>query len=371
MDIPREWMEKDYYDVLGVSENASSKEITKQYRKLARQFHPDANPDDAKAEARFKDVSAAYDVIGDEDKREQYDEARRLGPMAGGFGGPGPGGAGGVPFDVGGMGGLGDIFGNLFGGGGRGGGQGPQVGHDLEAELHLSFLDAVQGVTTTVHLTSDAACETCKGTGSRPGTSPTRCATCAGRGAIDDNQGPFSFSRPCPDCGGAGSVITDPCGTCRGSGVERRPRAVKVRIPPGVDTGKKIRLKGKGTPGRNGGPAGDLYVRVIVDPHELFGRKGNHLTLTAPVTFSEAALGAEITVPTLLDGSVTLRIPAGTPSGKTFRVKGRGVHAGKTGDLLVTVEVQVPTELSDREREAVEALAAAGDGSPRRHLGVT
>ncbi len=371
MDVQREWLEKDYYQILGVSESASAKEITKQYRKLARELHPDANPDDPSAEARFKEVSTAYDVLGNDEKREKYDEVRRMGPMAGGFGGP-TGAGGGVPFDVGDAGGLGDLFGNLFGGAGRRTPQGPQVGQDLEAELHLSFLDAVRGVTTTVHLTSDAPCTSCSGSGARPGTRPQPCATCGGRGAIEENQGPFSFSRACPACGGRGTMISDPCPTCRGTGIERRPRAVKVRIPPGVDTGKKIRLKGKGVPGRNGGPAGDLYVRVVVEAHHLFGRRGDHLTLTVPITFTEAALGAKITVPTLDDGSVTLKIPSGTPSGKTFRVKGRGVKAAKkTGDLLVTVEVQVPTNLTDDERQAVEALAAAGDRSPRSHLGAS
>jgi molecular chaperone DnaJ len=371
----REWFEKDYYKVLGVSDTATPKEITRAYRKLARENHPDAKPGDKAAEERFKEISAAYDVVGDEAKRKEYDEVRRLGPMAGGFGGA-DGGAGGFRFED--IGDLGDLFSGLFnrGGGGRrqraSRGAGPQRGTDLETELHLSFEDAVHGVTTSVNLVSDAVCSTCAGSGAKPGTTPHVCATCSGRGVVDENQGFFSFSQPCPACGGRGTLVDDPCPTCRGSGVERRPREVKVRIPPGVDDGQRIRLKGRGGPGRHGGPAGDLYVIARVAPHPLFGRSGKDLTLTAPVTFPEAALGADISVPTLEGTSVKLRIPAGTPSGRTFRVKGRGVPSpkGTAGDLLVTVEVAVPRNLSSAERKAVEALAAAHGESPRTHLGV-
>jgi len=380
----REWFEKDYYKVLGVSEKATPKEITRAYRKLARELHPDANPDDPKAEERFKEVAAAYDVVGDEAKRKEYDEVRTLGPMGGmGFGG-GQGGGGGFNPGAGGFQGfqgadLGDLLGGLFGGGGggrrgRGGaprGTGPQRGTDLEAELHLPFREAVVGVTTTLHLTSDMPCSTCHGNGARPGTSPTTCQNCGGRGVLDDNQGMFSFSTPCPVCGGSGSVITDPCPTCRGSGIERRPREVKVRIPAGVSDGQRIRLKGRGGAGRNGGPAGDLFVVVHVDSDAIFGRDGKNLTVVVPVTFSEAVLGTRLTVPTLEESTVTLKIPAGTPSGKVFRVKGRGVEDKKgRGDLLVTVQVAVPTDLTDEQRQAVEALADVLPGAPREHLGV-
>ncbi len=373
----REWFEKDYYKVLGVDENASAKDITRAYRKLARELHPDANPDDPSAEERFKEVSAAYDVIGDEEKRKEYDEVRRLGPMAGGFGpggfgGGGAGPAGGFSFDAG---DLSDLLGGLFGrgrtqaGGPRG--TGPQRGADLEAELHLPFREAVQGVTTSLHITSDAPCSTCHGSGARPGTAPQICPQCGGRGVLDENQGLFSFSTPCPNCGGRGAVITDPCPTCRGSGVERRPREVKVRIPAGVDDCQRIRLKGRGGPGRNGGPPGDLFVITHVDPDPVFGRKGKDLTITVPVTFDEAALGTKLRVPTIDGEQVTLKIPAGTPSGKVFRVKGRGVKTKKsTGDLLVTVQITVPRKLSKEQRAAVEAFAAATDESPREHLGV-
>ena len=227
------------------------------------------------------------------------------------------------------------MLGGLFGrarrgrGGGAGPGTGPHRGQDLETELHLSFVDAVNGLTTTVHLTSDAACSTCSGTGAKPGTVPHTCSRCDGRGVLDDNQGLFSFSSPCPQCGGRGYTIDDPCPTCRGTGIERRPREVRVRIPAGVDDGQRIRLKGRGGPGRNGGPAGDLYVTVRVAPHPVFGRKGRDLTLSVPVTFPEAALGTDLSVPTLDGGQVTLRVPPGTRSGRTFRVKGKGVPTSK------------------------------------------
>src|SRR4051812_20798075 len=323
----REWFDKDYYKVLGVSDTATAKEIKAAYRKLSKQYHPDAPSGD---EARFKEVSAAYDVLGDKEKKEAYDEVRRLGPAAAGFGGFDPSGAGqqGFSFRID---DLGDLFGGLFnrgrgraGGAGGAGATGPRRGQDLEAELHLAFLDAVNGATVTVHVTSDAACGTCHGSGAAPGTAPTLCPVCGGRGVTDDNQGLFSFSQPCRNCGGRGMVVETPCSTCSGSGVVRKPRQVKVRIPAGVDDGQRIRLKGRGGAGRNGGPAGDLFVTVHVEPHRLFGRKGNDLILSVPVTFAEAALGAEVKVPTLQE-PVTLKIPPGTRSGRTFRVKGRGV----------------------------------------------
>lgn len=360
----REWFEKDFYKVLGVAENASEKEITKAYRKLARELHPDANPGDAAAEERFKAVSAAYDVIGDEDKRKSYDEVRRLGPMAGGFGG-GAGAPGGFNMDIGDL--LGGLFGRGGGGGGRarGGASRGQKGADLEADLALDFEDAVNGIETTIHLTSEASCSTCSGTGARPGTTPTACPSCDGRGVQDDNQGFFSMSRPCSTCSGRGSVVSDPCSTCRGSGSEVRPRDVKVRIPAGVKSGQKIRLKGRGGPGRLGGEPGDLFVKVRVKAHPLFGRAGKDLTLDLPITFDEAALGADISVPTIDGGTVRMRVPAGTPSGKTFRLRGKG----GAGDLLVTASIVVPDDLTPDQKSAIEAYAAASTDSPRAHLG--
>ena len=374
----REWFDKNYYEVLGVSETAPPKDITRAYRKLAREFHPDANPGNASAEDKFKEISAAYDVVGDETKRTEYDQVRRQGPMGGmGFGGgrggagfnPGAGGYEGADFS--------DLLGGMFGGGGGGRrgrqtrGRAPQRGADLEAEIHLSFRDAFAGSETALHLSSDLPCETCKGSGAKPGTAPTTCQHCRGRGVADDNQGMFSFSSPCPVCGGAGSVITSPCGSCRGSGVERRAREVKVRIPAGVDDGQRIKLKGRGGAGRNGGEIGDLYVIVHVDRDEIFGRDGKNLTINVPVTFAEATLGTKLTVPTLDGKPVTLKIPAGSPTGKVFRVKGRGVVTKKvTGDLLVTVQVDVPTKLNDEQRDALEAMAAAFPAAPRDYLGV-
>ena len=371
----REWFDKDYYRVLGVSDSASAKELKTAYRKLSRQYHPDANPGDAAAEERFKEVSAAYDVVGTPEKRKEYDEVRRLGPAAAGFpGGGGTGGPGGFGFQDGG-GDLGDLLGGLFGGrAGRGGarGAGPHRGQDLETELHLSFEDAAAGVTTAVHLTSEAACHTCNGSGAKPGSMPHTCGNCGGHGVVSDTQGLFSFSSPCPMCGGRGVTIDDPCPTCRGTGVERRPREVKMRVPAGVDDGQRIRLKGRGGPGKHGGPPGDLYVVTRVARHPLFARRRTDLTITVPITFPEAVLGADIAVPTLAGPAVTIRVPPGTRSGRTFRAKGKGVITAKaTGDLLVTVEVAVPAKLSGAERKALEAFHAASDGaSPRAHLEV-
>ncbi|MEM8924939.1 MAG: molecular chaperone DnaJ [Actinomycetota bacterium] len=371
--MQHDWLDKDFYKTLGVSSDVSEKDLTKAYRKLARKYHPDANPNDTAAEERFKAISEAYDVLGDPDRRKEYDDVRRLGPT-GGFGGGrpgpgGPGGGGGFGFDGG---DLSDLLGGMFGrgrGGGQAPGTGPRRGDDLEADLHLSFDEAVDGATTSVHLTSDVACGTCRGSGAAPGSSPQTCSRCGGRGVLDDNQGFFSFSQPCDQCSGRGKVIVDPCTTCRGSGIERKPRQVKVRVPAGVKDGQKIRLKGRGTPGRNGGAAGDLFVVVSVAPHALFGRRGKNLTIDLPITFAEAALGANVKVPTLDGATVTLKVPAGTPTGKTFRVKGKGVQNTKaTGDLLVTLVVDVPTELSEAQRAAIESLSAATPVSPRDHL---
>jgi molecular chaperone DnaJ len=366
----REWFEKDYYKVLGVASTATDKEITRAYRQLAKKFHPDANPG---SEDRFKEISAAYDVLGDTARRKEYDEVRRLGPMAGGFGrpggfgGPGAGGAGGT-FRVEDLGDLGDIFGGLFGGGGgrssRRRTRGPQRGADVETELHLSFGDAVRGVTTTVNLAEDSVCRTCNGSGAAPGTATHTCDRCGGRGTLDDNQGLFSLSTICPVCSGRGNVVDTPCGTCHGTGSERRARRVKVRIPPGVEDGQRIRVKGRGAPGQGMAPAGDLYVVVRVAHDPVFGRRGRNLTLSVPVTYPEAVLGTTVTVPTL-DDPVTVRVPPGTQPGTHLRVKGRGVPAGggrngsAPGDLLVKVELTVPREISDEQRAAVEHLAAA------------
>src|SRR4051794_24619461 len=310
----REWFEKDYYATLGVSDTATAKEIKSAYRKLSREFHPDNNPGDKSAEDRFKEISAAYDVVGDETKRKEYDEARRMGAM-GGFGAPG---SGGYSFTTDNLGDLGDLFGNLFSRGRPGAagrreprGGGPQRGADLETELQLSFLGAVQGVTTSVNLTSDVACHNCHGTGAKPGTAPRPCPQCGGRGVLDENQGYFSFSQVCPECAGTGSVVDEPCPTCRGTGAERRARQVKVRIPAGVSDGQRIRLKGRGAPGRHGGPSGDLYVITRVQPPPLLGRKNDNVTIKLPNTFAQGAPGAHGKGPTRHRPPPTIQGPPG------------------------------------------------------------
>ena len=383
----REWFEKDYYAELGVSKEASEKEITRAYRKLAKRYHPDANPGDKDAEERFKEISAAPDVLGDAEKRKEYDEVREMVASGVGPGGPGGfggfGGSGGFPgggyqnIRVEDLGDLGGIFGNLFGGGGRArrrnqGPVGAQRGNDIETELHLDFLDAVHGITTSVNITSEAPCHVCNGTGAKPGTFPERCPTCDGTGSVAVDQGPFSFSEVCPTCGGRGSIIKDKCKNCKGRGIEVRPRTVKVRIPAGVDDGQRIRVKGRGTPGLNGAPPGDLYVVVHVAPHPVFARSGKwDLTVKVPITFPEAALGARVKVPTL-ESPVTVKVPPGTQTGKTVRVRGKGIprNNGDTGALLVTFDVVVPGELDDDARAAVEQLATTLPGNPREHLGV-
>jgi molecular chaperone DnaJ len=365
----REWFEKDYYKVLGVSDTATDKEIGRAYRKLAKQYHPDANPG---SEDRFKEISAAYDVLGDSARRKEYDEVRRLGPAGNPFAGMGsqPNGSnGGFRVDD-----LGDLLGNIFGrgnrpgrgGGGAGGARVGQRGLDLETGLHLSFLDAVNGLTTTVNVTSEAPCHTCGGSGAAPGTAPEVCPVCGGRGVINDNQGLFSFSQPCQTCAGTGVRVEHPCPTCRGAGVEHRARQVKVRIPAGVEDGQRIRVKARGGAGRGGAPPGDLYVVVHTDRHPIFGRRGKDLTVTVPVSFPEATLGANVTVPTL-DGPVTVKVPAGSRSGRTLRVRGRGVPVSSgVGDLLATIEVVVPDQLSSEARQSVEALDALIDGDALR-----
>lgn len=367
-----DWLEKDYYAVLGVDRSASAEEIRKAYRRLAREHHPDANPDDPRAAERFKEIGEAYGVLSDPEQRAQYDRIREMAAAGvGGFGSGFPGGAGGGA--AGGMRveDLSDLLGGLFGEGTRVGGQRrragtrPQRGRDLETQVHLDFEDALSGVTVTLRVTGRAVCSTCDGSGARPGTAPTPCATCGGNGVVAQDQGFFSFSQPCPACGGRGVQITDPCPTCRGSGVENRPRTVRARIPAGVKDGARVRLPGKGEPGLGGGPAGDLYVTVRVADHPVFGRRGRDVTMTVPVTFAEAALGAEITVPTLGE-PVTLKVPPGTQSGQTLRVRGKGTPEG--GDMLVTVQVAVPTKLTKTQRKMLEEFAATDSADVRAHL---
>ena len=375
-DVRREWFEKDYYQVLGVAKNATQPEIKKAYRKLAQQHHPDANQGNKDAEERFKEISAAYDVVGDADKRKQYDEVRDMaasGAGAGGFpGGFGTtGGPGGVRFEDAGFTDIGDLFGGLFGGGGRRGRTArPARGADLETEVTVSFEEAMSGTTLPVKIQGPAPCETCHGTGAAPGTSPLTCPQCHGSGQISVNQGPFQMSQTCPRCHGSGRVVEQACPTCRGTGSRRRTRSFQVKIPAGLQDGAHIKLAGRGEPGPAGAPAGDLYVRVHVRPHRFFGRRGSDLLVDLPVSFSEAALGANVQVPTL-NGPVTMKVPAGTPSGKTFRLKGKGApRKGGHGDLLVTAEIEVPSKLSKKERELLQQLDESRAESPRRRLGV-
>jgi molecular chaperone DnaJ len=366
-----DWATKDYYKELGVSKEASADEIKKAYRKLARANHPDSNPGDAAKHDRFKAVAEAYDVIGDPDKRKQYDEIRSA-PF-GGFGG----GAGAGGFDINDLlrdrsGGFGDMFGDLFGGGGGGRARAtarPRKGADVETTATIGFNDAIEGVTISLRLTSDAPCPDCSGSGGKPGTKPHICPQCDGAGMVAATVGgAFTLNETCPTCGGRQLLYDEPCPTCHGSGRGMSARAIQARIPAGVKDGQKIRLRGKGAHGENGGPAGDLYVTVKVGSHRLFGRKADNLTLDVPVSFDEAALGAEIKVPTLSGAPVTLKIPAGTPNGRTFRVRGKGARKadGTYGDLLVTVEVQVPAVLDQAAREAVEAYRTATAGKPLR-----
>ena len=377
----RDFVEKDYYKALGVPKDAAPGEIKKAYRKLARQFHPDANKGDTAAEDRFKEVSEAYDVLSDDKRRKEYDEARAL-FGAGGFSrrgtpGGGAGGPGGFAFDLGdlfgqpgaqGAGGLGDVLGGLFGGRAGGRTSAPRRGADMESEVTLSFRDAVDGVTVPLRMASEQPCSSCRGTGGRDGALPTQCPICLGTGQTTRNQGGFAFAEPCRNCRGRGLVVEDACPTCHGSGRALGTRTLNVRIPAGVRDGQRIRLKGKGAPGERGGPPGDLFVTVHMRPHRIFGRKGDNLTLTVPITFPEAALGAELKVPTLGGPPVTLRLPPGTTNGRTFRVKGRGVTRkdGTKGDLLVTVDVVVPAKLDSSGREAVEALRDATAGEDPR-----
>jgi molecular chaperone DnaJ len=375
-----DWANKDFYGELGVSKNASQDEIKKAYRKLARANHPDSNPGDTAKHEKFKSIAEAYDVVGDAEKRKQYDEVRSL-YSGGGFRGGFPGGSGGdgAGFDLGDLlrdrsGGFGDLFGDIFGSRGRTTHtrSRPARGADVETNATISFTDALNGVTISLRLTSDAPCPDCHGTGGKPGTQPKICPECEGAGFVVNSMGGgFSINETCPRCGGRQLIYDEPCPTCHGSGRGTSARSIQARIPAGVKDGQRIRLRGKGGAGEQGGAPGDLFVTVKVTPHKLFARKADNLTLDVPISFDEATLGAEIKVPTLGGAPVTLKIPAGTPNGRTFRVRGRGATKkdGTKGDLLATVQVQVPGRLNDAARQAVEAYRAAGvDATLRANL---
>jgi molecular chaperone DnaJ len=361
-------MTRSPYEVLGVAKNASDDEIKKAYRKLARQHHPDRNPDDVRAEEQFKDVQAAYDVLSDPEKRRAYDTFGSSGPR--GF----PGGAdmGGARFEEFNLGDLGDLLGGMFGGGARqrGGGRQPIRGDDLETHVRISFEDSLNGIQVRVPVEAETACSVCHGTGAEPGTSPVACPQCAGRGVVSDAQGLFAFSQPCPRCQGNGSIVEKPCRHCRGAGRERTTKRYSVKVPSGARTGTRVRLKGKGEAGRNGGPAGDLFVVVDVEPSRLFERRGADLLLDVPVTYAEAALGASVQIPTP-DGFVSLKVPAGTESGKLLRVKGHGaphLKGSGRGDLLARVKVTIPKKLTKAEREALEGYQKVSRENPREQV---
>ncbi|ROO52362.1 molecular chaperone DnaJ [Micromonospora sp. Llam0] len=381
----KDWLEKDFYAVLGVPKTASADEIKKAYRKLARELHPDHNPGNSAFEERFKAVSEAYNVLADERRRKEYDEMRSLfgsgafrrGARGGGpgfdpadlFGGfPGAGGAGDRRF---GGAGFSDIFSSIFSGGGGGGmrTRGPARGRDVEAEVVLDFGAAVRGTTLPLSLRAPGVCDTCHGNGAKPGSVPRTCPTCAGSGLTTRNQGSFSFSEPCRDCQGVGTIVDEKCPECHGSGGVTKTRTLNVRFPPGVADGQRIRLAGRGEPGDRGGPAGDLFVLVKVRNDELFGRTGDDLTLIVPITYAEAVLGTDLRVPTM-DGAVTLRVQPGTPSGRTLRARGKGVprRDGTTGDLLVTVEVVVPATVDESAQAALRTFAEHTPAADRERL---
>ncbi|MDQ3556978.1 MAG: molecular chaperone DnaJ [Gemmatimonadota bacterium] len=363
---------KDFYRILGVAENASTDEIKKAYRKLAKQFHPDANPNDAAAAERFKEISEAYSVLSDEEKRKQYDTMRRYGAFSGGFGGGGaprgtgaPGSAepGGFSFEnLGDVGGLGDLFGSIFDSGRRRGrSRGPQRGENVEYAVEIPFRTAARGgrLPITIPVTED--CSTCGGSGARPGTSVTPCPECKGTGTIIFGQGGFAVTRPCPACYGRGSIATDPCPTCRGQGKVRRQRQIQITVPAGVDTGSKLRLAGQGEPGGAGGAPGDLLVTFRVVPDRFFSREGVDVHCTVPINIAQAMLGSRIRVRTL-DGKVDLRIPPGTQNGTRFRIRGQGVEkAGRRGDQYVRVNVAVPERLDKQEEALARQFAEAAE----------
>ena len=359
---------RDPYKALGVDKKASQDEIKKAYRKLARQHHPDQNAGNKQSEERFKEIQEAYGILSDPEKRKQYDQGGGL--FGGGFD-PGsfrPG--------TGGFGGIGDILSDLFGGGvpgagGPGGGRNrPERGRDLETEVHVSFQQAMEGAQLPVTVAVSAPCPTCRGTGAKPGTSPTVCSACNGRGVEAESQGLFSISQPCHVCGGTGTEIKDPCGTCSGSGQTRQVKRYKVNIPAGVRDGSRVRLAGKGEPGRRNGPPGDLYVVTRVAASPVFKRKGDHLEVDVPITIVEAIRGATVDVPTL-SGSKRIRVPAGTQHGTVQRLRGEGPPrlGGKgRGDIHYRLNVDVPRKLSKEQEEAVDDLAAVLNGNPRERL---
>lgn len=369
---------KDFYAVLGVPSTATQDEIKKAYRKLAKKFHPDANASDPKAADRFKEISEANNVLGDVDKRKQYDEMRRLGAF-GGFGGFGGGAPQSRPsrgpssgpnpnvnyqdFDIGGLGGLGDLFGSIFGSGSRGQSRpsGPQRGQNIETSLEIPFRIAARGGKVPVELEVNEECQTCHGNGAAPGATMKTCPECSGRGTVSFGQGGFAVNRPCPVCLGRGQVPSQPCPTCSGTGEVRTRKKVLITVPPGVDTGSKIRLKGQGGKGSSNGPPGDLLITFNVQQDKFYQRQGLDIIANLPLNIAQATLGSKVSVNTLEGKKVVIRIPAGTASGKRFRVRGQGIHKGaQTGDLIVEVKIEAPEKLSEEQERIMREFAAAG-----------
>ena len=372
---------KDFYAVLGVSSTASHDEIKKAYRKLAKRYHPDANQNDPKAADRFKEISEAYNVVGDATKRKQYDDMRRFGAFTG-FGGGRPGGArtrGGAAgggaggpgggsfdfteFDVGGLGGLGDIFSSMFGGGTRSAqrARGPEQGQSVEVNLDVPFRVAAQGGKVPVEIEVTEPCATCGGSGAKPGASLRVCPECHGRGTISFGQGGFAVNRPCPACLGRGQVPSEPCPTCAGRGEVRARRKLNVTIPSGSDTGSRVRLKGQGGKGSNGGPAGDLIVNLQVQPDRFYRREGLDLIAPIPINIAQATLGSKVSVRSLDGKQVSVKIPPGTASGKRFRVRGLGLEKGsQRGDLIIETSISVPEKLTPEQERMMKEFAQSG-----------
>ncbi len=369
----------DFYAVLGVASSATADEIKKQYRRLAKQYHPDANQNDPKASDRFKEISEANNVLGDVEKRKQYDDMRRLGAFgvggfggtarsssrpSGGFGSPGPGqpGSGSFnDFDVGGLGGLGDLFSSMFGQGGRARSRGPERGQTVEKIVEVSFRVAAAGGKVPVELEVTEECATCRGNGAAPGASLKPCGECSGRGVISFGQGGFAVNRPCPVCMGRGQVPTERCPTCNGTGEARARRKVLIAVPAGAESGMKVRLRGQGGKGTAGGQAGDLVITFTVLTDKFYKRDGLDLVATVPINVAQATLGSRITVRTLDGKKVAIRIPAGTSAGKRFKITGQGIEKdGRKGDLLVEVMITVPEKLSEAQEKAMRDFAEAG-----------
>ncbi len=353
---------RDYYEILGVNKDASADDIKKAYRKLAMKFHPDRNPDNPKAEEQFKEAKEAYEVLSDDQKRAAYDQYGHAagGAGGGGFGGGGFGGAGGFDF--------GDIFGDIFGGAGRGRSH-AQRGADLRYNMEITLEEAARGATKQVRIPTYEECETCHGSGAKPGTSPTTCQTCGGQGQVRMQQGFFSIQQTCPRCHGSGKTISSPCGTCNGSGREKHHKTLEIKIPAGIGDGMRLRHSGHGEAGMNGAPAGDLYVEIHIQHHSVFERDGDDLHCEMPISFTTAALGGEIEIPTL-DGTARIKIPPETQSGKIFRLRGKGIKGMRTnthGDLNCHVVLETPVKLTERQKELLREFEALSqkDNSPR------